>query len=257
MQMVVSSSFIWRRVHSLAGFWLTLYVTFHLCVNSQLNLWFDAEGHRFIWFVDWLQSFTLLPVLEWTLIGFPLLVHMVWGIVRLKEGKQNSLPSDGSTPSLPRYERNWAYTLQRASSWILIAGLALHVVQVRFLQRPDEVHGRWRACVSFDEKLKPLSQRLHVEMEVIEGKSAVLLAPDIGTAMLFVMRDLFKSPWQVAFYSLFVLAASFHACNGFWTFLLTWGFLLSSRSQRAMIPFSALWMAFLLALGFSAIWGFG
>lgn len=259
MQAAISSSFIWRRVHSLAGFWLTLYLSFHLCINSQLSLWLDRDGQRFVRLVDMLASTPFLSLLEWVLIGFPLLVHIVWGIFRLVGAKENTFRTDGSSPSLPRYERNWAYTLQRISSWILMLGIVLHVVQMKFLERPEFISsptgGQWVAYVSCDESLGTLAERLQVRVQLLEGDRAKIFAPNKGTALLFIMRNIFKSPWQVFFYSLFVLAASFHACNGFWTFLVTWGLLLSFRSQRRMIPVGVLWMAFLVFLGFTAIWG--
>jgi len=56
-------------------------------------------------------------------------------------------------------------------------------------------------------------------------------------------------------YTIFLLAAAFHAFNGLWTFLITWGFILSYRSQRAMLPVSYFGMILLSLLGLAAIWG--
>jgi succinate dehydrogenase / fumarate reductase cytochrome b subunit len=60
----------------------------------------------------------------------------------------------------------------------------------------------------------------------------VAVAPDRGTAMLLTVRDTFKSPIMEIFYSLFLLAALFHAFNGFWTFFLTWGLILSINARK-------------------------
>ena len=70
-----------------------------------------------------------------------------------------------------------------------------------------------------------------------------------------MVRDTFKSPLMIALYSIFVLAAAFHAFNGFWTFLITWGVILSYRSQKTMIPVSVIGMGLLLFFGFAAIYG--
>jgi succinate dehydrogenase / fumarate reductase cytochrome b subunit len=70
-----------------------------------------------------------------------------------------------------------------------------------------------------------------------------------------MVRETFKSPLYAVLYTLFLLAAAFHAFNGFWTFLITWGVILSYRSQRAMIPVCMIGAAVLACLGLAAIWG--
>jgi len=257
----VSSAFIWRRVHSLMGFWLIIYVFEHLLVNSQAALWIGDDGHGFVRLVNSLESLPYLQVIETLLIGLPLAIHIVWGVGRIFQAKPNSKKTDGSAPSLGAYRRNRAYTWQRLTSWILLVGIIAHVIQMRFVEQPQKVQVdgkyQWEAKITFDEGLVTLAPRLGVEIGAASELSqpALALAPDMGTAMLLVVRETFKSPWQSVLYSIFVLAAAFHAFNGFWTFLITWGFLLSYRSQKAMIPFSVMGIGLLSFLGLAAIWG--
>lgn len=262
----VSSAFIWRRVHSLMGFWLIIYLFEHLLVNSQAALWIGDDGHGFVRFVNSLESLPYLPVIEALLIGLPFAVHMTWGVQRLFQSKINCMKTDGASPSLP-YGRNRAYTWQRWTSWILLFGVLAHVIQMRFIERPEEMHiaGKtvWTVQVRFDPGLASLSKRLGVEIHPLYGEnetfvvndSVTAVTPDMGTAFLLVVRDAFKSPLQSVLYSIFVLAAAFHAFNGFWTSLITWGALLSYRSQKAMIPASAVGIGVLSFLGLAAIWG--
>ncbi len=259
---VVSSAFIWRRVHSLMGFWLIIYLFEHLLVNSQAALWIGDDGSGFVRMVNSLESLPYLQVIETVLIGLPLAIHMVWGVSRIFQAKTNSRTTDGASPSLGSYSRNRAYTWQRLTSWILLIGIIAHVVQMRFLERPEEVHvegkKKWEVKIQFDSGLTTLAPRLGVEMPDVQSgasQTIAVLAPDMGTATLLVVREAFKSPWQSIFYSIFVLAAAFHAFNGFWTFLITWGFLLSYRSQKAMIPFSVMGIGLLSFFGLAAIWG--
>jgi succinate dehydrogenase / fumarate reductase cytochrome b subunit len=244
------------------GFWLIVYLFEHLLVNSQAALWIGDDGYGFVRMVNSLESLPYLQVIETLLIGFPLAIHMVWGVSRLFQAKANSRTTDGTSPSLGSYGRNQAYTWQRITSWILLIGIIAHVVQMRFVERPKEIHiegkKKWEVNITFDEGLTTLAPRLGVEM--LPGdkeplQSIAVLAPDMGTATLLVVRDAFKSPWQAVLYSIFVLAAAFHAFNGFWTFLITWGFLLSYRSQKAMIPFSVMGIGLLSFFGLAAIWG--
>ena len=269
----IASAFIWRRVHSLTGFWLVLYLTLHLLTNSQAALWLGETGAGFVRMVNQLESLPYLYAIEIFLIGMPLVIHAVWGIHRAWTAKNNVDRSDGSKPSL-HFTRNWAFYLQRISSWVLLFGLVGHVIQMRFLDQPRTIEFQNQDCfvveISRDKMLEALSERLGVRL--YDGSEEDALAPLLiqkrlkleyvyavattpGTAILLMVRDTFKSPLMIILYTLFVLAAAFHAFNGFWTFLITWGILLSFRSQKAMIPVSVIGMGLLLFFGLAAIWG--
>ena len=257
-----SSTFIWRRIHSLMGLWLIIYLFEHLIVNSQAALWIGDDGHGFVRMVNSLESLPYLQVVEVLLIGVPLAIHGVWGVFRIFTAKINSDPSDGSVPALGRYGRNRAYTWQRLTSWILLIGIVAHVVQMRFVQQPQkrEVDGaeKWVTQVSYDSGLETLTPRLGVQMLAEKGsypEQVLVAAPSMGTAILLMVRDSFKNPWVSVLYSIFVLAAAFHAFNGFWTALITWGAILSYRSQKAMIPVSIIGIGLLSFLGLASIWG--
>ncbi|HSX38491.1 MAG TPA: hypothetical protein VLE95_06645 [Chlamydiales bacterium] len=309
----VSSAFIWRRLHSLMGLWLVLYLTIHLITNSQAALWFGDDGSGFVRLVNILETLPYLQVIETILIGIPFLIHGIWGVKRALEAKTNSKSGDGSAPALG-YERNHVFTWQRLSSWILLVGVVGHVVQMRFIDAPKKsaspIGEQFFTKISFDAGLYTLAARLGVHLftaEDIESmaeqmKETVILkqAPRLrsgiynpldnaervmrqrveeeaewvktltsfhvkknqvvavssmpGIGYLLMVRDTFKSPVMAIFYTIFLLAAAFHAFNGFWTFLITWGMLLSYRSQKAMIPLSVIGMAGLAFLGLAAIW---
>jgi len=295
----LSSTFIWRRVHSLMGFWLVLYLCVHLVTNSQAALWFGHEGSGFVRLVNLLESLPYLHAVEIFLIGIPLLIHMVWGVKRALTSRANVHTASGIKPSL-KYERNRAYSLQRISSWILLFGIIGHVVQMRFLDMPKQAkrdnQEQSMVKVSLDEGLYILTQRLGVTLynkEAIDqmkssqtsdpafdlpadqslracdeqkwintiasytlrSNEVIAVAPNPGKAMLLMIRNTFKSPWMAILYTLFVLAAAFHAFNGFWTFLIAWGAILSYRSQQSMIPVCLLAALGLALLGLAAIWG--
>ena len=309
----ISSEFIWRRVHSLMGLWLVLYLTIHLITNSQAALWIGDDGSGFIKLVNTLEGLPYLQVIEITLIGIPLAIHGIWGIKRALRARLNQNRTDGSSPSLG-YSRNRAFAWQRITSWILLIGIIGHVVQMRFLDAPKKV----KTClgeayfvkVSFDGGLYTLASRLRVGLftpeEVAQAASQLktmervhLEAPQgdkrfsadqeiarnliqqaqeerawmerltsfrlsenqliavsstPGTAFLLMVRDTFKSPVMAFLYTLFLLSAVFHACNGLWTLLITWGIILSYPAQKTMLPFSAIGMLFLTFLGLAAIW---
>lgn len=234
--------FIWRRVHSLMGFWLVIYLFEHLLVNSQAALWISGDGSTFVRMVNSLESLPYLHIVETVFIGIPIVIHGVWGIKRAFTAKTNI--------STLKYERNFAYTLQRWSSWILLFGILGHVAQMRFIEQPKEVNGAYIVQVTMDEKLPALAQKLGITLD-----GDIASSPTPGGAMLLMVRDTFKSPLMAILYTIFLLAAAFHAFNGFWTFLITWGAIISYRSQKRMIPFCMAGALLLAFFGLAAIWG--
>jgi succinate dehydrogenase / fumarate reductase cytochrome b subunit len=278
----ISSTFIWRRVHSLMGFWLVLYLILHLITNSQAALWLGNEGNGFVRMVNALERLPYLHAIEILLIGVPLAIHLVWGISRALTARTNVFSPSGTKPSL-KYERNIAYTLQRWSSWILLFGIIGHVIQMRFLDMPKQamLKSQEQSIVklTLDPGLHSLSDRLDVKLypeeeikqrkQTQEGEEweavlasfslqpnqVVAIADSPGKAILLMVRDTFKSPLYTVLYTIFLLAATFHAFNGFWTFLITWGVILSYRSQKAMIPVCMFGVVALTCLGLAAIWG--
>jgi len=300
------NAFIWRRLHSISGLFLVLFLMEHLFVNSQAALLFGDNGQGFIDAVKAINSLPYLPVLEIFLIGFPFALHIFLGIRYLFTGKFNSMRSDGSQPALPEYSRNHAYTWQRITSWILLVGVIGHVVHMRFTHYPASAilgsEHSYFVNVSSDPGLYPLSERLgftlwnpeevthqiqefqkplpaiethnegdvllyqqHVKqregwvkavesLPVSEG-NLMAVSKDFGTAELLMVRDTFKSPLMIALYTLFVLTSCFHAFNGLWTFMISWGVTLSVRSQQLMLKFSTGLMVLIAFLGLSAIWG--
>lgn len=323
-------AFIWRRLHSLMGLWIVLFLIEHLLTNSQAALLLGDQGRGFVEMVNWLHNLPYLQVIEVILLGVPILVHMILGVKYLFISKFNSHRTDGSKPALPEYGRNHAYTWQRITSWILLIGLIGHVVKFRFLEYPDSINQGTRSFYFvrlnvdnglytvasrlgvelYDQKAiqkekKHLEERMH-ESALIEASNALLadshkwfegasavpydsqkemilssaerykqkiqwvdvlerqhLAKDqvvavsdnFGTATLMSVRDTFKSPIYVGLYTIFVLAACFHAFNGLWTFMITWGVVLKMSAQRSMAKFAIAIMLVVLFLGLASIWG--
>lgn len=160
--------FLWRRLHSIAGVWISLFLIQHLLANSQAALLVGDDGRGFIHDVNWIASLPYLPLIEAFLLGVPILIHMVWGIAYLRTGKLNSFRSDGTTPALGEYSRNQAYSWQRITSWILLIGLVGHIVQMRFLEHPTyaQVGDKqfYMIRVTDDSGLATLGARLGFEM---------------------------------------------------------------------------------------------
>jgi succinate dehydrogenase / fumarate reductase cytochrome b subunit len=295
----IPQEFVWRRLHSLAGFGLVIFLFFHLFTNSMAGLYIGDDGRGFIESVNAIHDTPYLQVVEILLLGLPILVHMAWGIKYLRTSSINSFASDGSRPALPQYPRNQAYTWQRITSWLLLVGIIAHVVHMRFVESPLEASiGLERSYVvriTEDSGLPLLADRLGIKLynaeqldslpqaphpsslpeskEILQQREleyskwvatlqerplskgeVVAVTESFGAAELLVVRDTFKIPHMVVLYTIFVLAATFHAFNGMWTFMISWGVTLSQRSQMLMRVLTVSLMVLVTFFGMSAIW---
>jgi len=268
-------AFIWRRVHSLMGLFIVLFLIEHLVTNSQAALWIGDNGQGFVRMVNWLHNLPYLQVLELSLIGIPILIHIIWGIKILFTSKPNSYQTDGTTPALPEYKRNHAYTWQRITSWILLITLTIHVVKFRFIEYPEAIRingmTHYFLKVTQDTGLPSIAKQLEVHLfdkqaiekrelrlkkiRSLKANEVIIETTNFGTATLMGVRDTFKSYAWCCFYTIFVLAATFHAFNGLWTFLITWGLIFRYAAQKAMVKFTYTLMALLTFLGLIAVWG--
>lgn len=298
-------AFIWRRLHSLTGFWLVGFLILHLLANSQAALWVGDDASGFVKTVNGIHDLPYLYAIEIAFIAIPFLIHSIWGIEYLFTSKFNSYKSDGTTPSLEEYPRNHAYTWQRITSWILLVGIAAHVIHMRFLEEPvfaqKGTDKYYMVRVGSDPGLFPLAARLGFELynpaqvqqqkELYAGQNApsssnspqaliqqqqyrqegewvaalekrplqeeqvVAISKSYGIAELLMVRETFKQPIMLILYTVLVISTCFHAFNGFWTFLITWGVSLSVKSQRFARKISTALMLLIAFLGLAAIWG--
>lgn len=249
-------AFIFRRLHSIVGGWLVIYLFYHLLVNSQAALFFKDEGHHFVSMVNSLENLPFLQAVELLFIGLPFFVHIVWGVIYLLQAKPNSLPSDGTKPSLYQYRKNRAYSWQRVTSWILIIAIIGHVVHMRFLRSPQEISEEsYVTRVEKDPQLEHVAKKLKVQLQEGKEGEAIAYSETPGPGFFLMVRDSFKNPYMALLYSLFVIFSCYHAFNGLWTLLITWGITMTKRAQKNMQIATSILMAVTIFLGLLSIWG--
>lgn len=299
----IPRAFVWRRMHSLLGLWLVIYLIIHLLANSQAALFVGDNGSGFVRAANSIRDLPYLQVIEIVLLAIPFGVHMIWGVQYLLTAKYNSYPTDGSMPSLTEYPRNYAYTWERITAWLLLFLITFHVIHMRFMEKPVSAQlgtqEHYMVRVNSDNGLYTLSDRLGVtlltEQQIAQQRQSLppqqspsltpeglkrtqydnemrryvaalesrplskgqlmAVAPNFGTAELLMVRDTFKNPAMIFLYTVLVLSACFHAFNGLWTVLITWGVTLSPKSQNRMRKLSTFLMILIAFLGLSAIWG--
>src|SRR5476649_2758897 len=99
----VPSAFIWRRLHSLMGLWLVLFLFEHLLTNSQAALLLGDNAKGFVELVNALHNLPYLQAIEIFLLGVPIAIHAVLGIKYLFTSKMNAHKTDGSKPDMRQY----------------------------------------------------------------------------------------------------------------------------------------------------------
>ncbi len=308
---VLPRAYVNRRFHSLAGIWLVLFLLEHLITNSQAALYIGDWGQGFVKSVNAIHDLPYLQVIEILFLGFPILFHAGLGIKYLFTSKFNSFEGAKHKPKLSSYPRNHAFSWQRITSWILLFGLVLHIIQMRFMEYPLSMNGGsgqnyYMVRLNMDPGLYRIAPRLQVHLynetlvqkeqenlliygqkadaqtsydpsfakqaqeEMLESllkeyveklsqkklnaNQVIAVSQSFGVATLLSVRQVFKSPLMISLYTIFVIAACYHAFNGLWTAMISWGVTLSMRSQQVMRFIAIAFTIGLALLGLSAIW---
>jgi succinate dehydrogenase / fumarate reductase cytochrome b subunit len=286
---LISAPFVWRRLHSLMGLFIVLFLIEHLITNSQAALLIGENGAGFIRAVNFIKNLPYLPVIELLLIGVPIGYHAALGIKYAISGRPNSVTTSGASPSLPQYGRNQAYTWQRLTSWILLIGIIGHVAYMRFYLYPTHavsgVRSAYFVRVHQDDGLEAVAKRLGVHLynegdvdrEVrqlrlyndpyeeewvralakrpVRSGEVIAESDNFGTVTLLNVRNSFQNIWTCILYTIFVVSAVFHAFNGLWTFMITWGIVIRMRSQKQSVNVCIGLMLLLGFLGLASVWG--
>ncbi len=121
---------------------------------------------------------------------------------------------------------------------------------------PEQYNKEYAEKVKADEKVL-LQKNIVAKMQELKPGLGELVAmsDNFGTAVLLMLRETYKSVYLCILYSIFVLLAAFHGCNGLWTCAITWGVAASQRGQRIVRIFSNALMCLLIFLGLACIWG--
>ena len=163
----IPRAFIWRRLHSLMGLWLVLFLFEHLLINSQAALLLGDNARGFVALVNALHNLPYLQAIEIFLLGVPFAIHAVLGIKYLFTTKFNSRAPDGAYPDMHQYGRNRAYTWQRITSWILLVGIismSPNSVSSIIPTRSIWVTESYFVTVSVDKGLYTVASRLGVDL---------------------------------------------------------------------------------------------
>ncbi len=208
MAIRLSRTFILRKLHQLTGIMpLGFFLLEHFYTNSKaLN-----GAAEFNTAVQDLQSIPYILLVEIGGIFIPLIYHAVYGLVITVEARPNNL-------NYP-YPRNWFYTIQRVTGFILFFFITFHVLNFRFGLIPG---------------LNTLSVATHPQ------ESFQIVAREFRMVPIFIV------------YVIGITSTVWHLANGVWLFLVDWGITIGERAQKiagyACLGFGVV----LLAVGINA-----
>jgi len=194
--------FLLRRLHSLSGiFPIGLFLLPHLTTNSSIvwGSWLNKANHghagieTFQHEVNFIHNLPALILIEWGFLFLPLMFHAALGVYFASSGKTN-------VERYP-YQKNWRYTLQRASGYLGVIFIVMHILSLRF---QFSFGGLMPA---FELHAASSSTALH-----FQGSAWGIFAP--------------------VFYLVCVLGLVFHFANGLWTAGITWGLTVSVQAQK-------------------------
>lgn len=208
MAIRLSRTFILRKLHQLTGIMpLGFFLLEHFYTNSKAL----AGAADFNSAVKDLQSIPYILFVEIGGIFIPLIYHAVYGMVITVEMRPNNLHYP--------YARNWFYTVQRVTGFILFFFITFHVLNFRFGLIPG---------------LNTVSVAHHPE------QSFDIVAGEFRRIPIFVI------------YVIGITATVWHLANGIWLFLVDWGITIGERAQKIAGYACLAFGIFLLAVGINA-----
>jgi succinate dehydrogenase / fumarate reductase, cytochrome b subunit len=113
--------FLLRRLHSLTGIVFGGYICVHLFINATLiqGVGTHEAPSIFQQQVSKIHGLPMLLGIELAAIFAPLLVHTLYGVYVMINGKPNTTHYG--------YVKNWFYVMQRVTALILVAFILFHV----------------------------------------------------------------------------------------------------------------------------------
>lgn len=290
---VISKDFIFRRLQSLSGVAFTLFLCEHLLTNSLSPL-FVKEGNFFVKIVNKFHQIPYLGFIEVFLLACPFVFHALLGIRYILSAKFCSFPRGNEQPYL-NYERNHAFFLQRSSAWILLVGVLVHVIHMRFIECPRHIvydnnqyyvtavksspylqefakknqfiliypNEKNNCFLDFSstQSIKNVSEFLKISLisNLMKKESIknniIAVQKEPGKVFLLVLWNTFSSYIMCFLYSILVLVSVYHGCNGVWLFMMRWGFIEKEKTQKLVLKLIFIMMGLLSLLGLFAVWG--
>lgn len=230
--------FLLRRLHSLTGIVpVGVFLIEHLLTNSRAFGWFGWFGGGRAEFnkdVHWIHNLPFLFIVEVLFIFLPLAFHAGYGVKIALSAEPNQ--------RLYPYGANWRFVFQRATGFIALAFIIVHLLKFRFAH-----------LVGWNMTWPTGADGAHVGYV---GSSDPYQLTWLGFHAWQVWGQIVPAGMVFAFYIIGLWSAVYHFCNGIWTFCITWGITIGERAQQRVGYVCIGLAAVLLAWGHASLYAF-
>lgn len=114
-------------------------------------------------------------------------------------------------------------------------------------------YGYFRNWLFFIQRWTGLFLVIFLAWHIWETRIAHALGDSLNFEM---MQDILDNPFMIVFYVVGVLATVFHFSNGLWSFLVTWGIVVTPKSQKITTYVTIIIFVLLSIVGLRAIFAF-
>lgn len=198
------------------------------------------------------QAYTWQRITSWILL-FGIIAHVVH--MRFIEYPVSASLDGKEYYMLPVNVDNGLYPLSKRLDFELYDQQKIHDYTSKTPEMPAAAPSTPDEMIAAQKSLQEIAWSAALQKRKLAENQVLIVSPSFGTAELLMVRDTFKSPVMIFLYTGLVLAACFHAFNGLWTSMISWGVTLTAASQRLMRKITVVLMVLVTFLGLAAIWG--
>lgn len=199
------------------------------------------------------HAYTWQRITSWLLL-FGILAHVIH--MRFLEYPDSAQMGNRHFYMVPLNMDEGLYTLSRRLGFEFYNASQVQSIEDQIISQPPiEDQKTPEGLIAAQTRREQQRMLKILQDRPLADNQVVAVAESFGIAELLMVRDVFKSPTMILLYTGLVLASTFHAFNGLWTFMITWGVTLSSASQRLMRKIATGLMVLVTFLGLAAIWG--
>lgn len=198
------------------------------------------------------KAYTWQRITSWILL-FGIVAHVIH--MRFIEYPVSAKVGDQKYYMLPVSLDNGLYTLSKRLDFQMYDQTKIQDFIKKLPAKPTELAKTPKDLINEQKINQEYAFAKALEKNSLKDNQILVVSPSFGEAELLMVRDVFKSPIMIFLYTGLVLAACFHAFNGLWTSMISWGVTLTVASQRLMRKITVALMVIVTFLGLAAIWG--
>lgn len=168
-------------------------------------------------------------------VGFFLVEHLLTNYAAFNEGHQGFVDQINWLNKLPL-----VLLLEIVGIWLPLLYHGIYGLYVAYTARNNvSNYGYFRNFMFMLQRVTGVITLIFVAWHFFETRFQVAIGNVEHEKLGLTMHDIATTPWLFVFYTVGVIAASFHFTNGMWSFLVSWGITIGPRAQRIS---SYIWM---------------